>query len=72
MTCTGVDDNLRCDTAAGVSTLDPQQAGVLSSAGLQLQQADDAAQGAVTVALRSLQDIERLVREASSPDVRDG
>ena len=52
--------------------LEPEQAGVLSSAGMQLQQADDAAQGAVTVVLRSLQDLERLVKEASSPDVRDG
>lgn len=57
---------------AGVSVLDPQQAGVLSNAGLQLQQADEAAVTAVTVVLRSLQDLERLIREASSPDVRDG
>lgn len=52
--------------------LDPQQAGVLSGAGVQLQQADEAAVTAVTVVLRSLQDLERLIREASSPDVRDG
>lgn len=58
--------------SVGVSVLDPQQAGVLSSAGLQLQQADEAAVTAVTVVLRSLQDLERLIREASSPDIRDG
>lgn len=58
--------------SVGVSVLDPQQAGVLSNAGLQLQQADEAAVTAVTVVLRSLQDLERLIREASSPDIRDG
>lgn len=58
--------------SAAMSMLDPQQAAVLGNAGVQLQQADEAAVTAVTVALRNLQDLERLIREASSPDVRDG
>lgn len=55
-----------------MSSLDPEQVGVLSNAGGFLLQADEAGQAAVTVVLRSLQDLERLVKEASAKDVRDG
>ena len=55
-----------------MSSLDPEQVGVLSNAGGFLLQADEAGQAAVTVVLRSLQDLERLVKEASAQDVRDG
>lgn len=55
-----------------MSSLDPEQVGVLSNAGGFLMQADEAGQAAVTVVLRSLQDLERLVKEASAKDVRDG
>lgn len=55
-----------------MSSLDPEQVGVLSNAGGVLLQADEAGQAAVTVVLRSLQDVERLVKEASAKDVRDG
>lgn len=44
---------------------------MLGSAGPALLQADEAGQSAVTVVLRSLQDLERLVKEASAKDVRD-
>jgi len=57
---------------AAMSSLDPQQVAVLGNAGGVLMQADEAGQSAVTVVLRSLQDLERLVKEASSKDVRDG
>lgn len=55
-----------------MSSLDPEQVAVLGNAGGVLMQADEAGQSAVTVVLRSLQDLERLVKEASSKDVRDG
>ena len=55
-----------------MSSLDPEQVAVLGNAGGMLMQADEAGQSAVTVVLRSLQDLERLVKEASSKDVRDG
>ena len=55
-----------------MSSLDPEQVGVLGNAGGVLMQADEAGQSAVTVVLRGLQDLERLVKEASSQDVRDG
>ncbi|KAL3149099.1 hypothetical protein ABBQ32_001942 [Trebouxia sp. C0010 RCD-2024] len=55
-----------------MSSMDPEQVGVLGNAGGVLLQADEAGQAAVTVVLRSLQDLERLVKEASSKDVRDG
>ena len=55
-----------------MSTMDPEQVGVLGNSGGLLLQADEAGQAAVTVVLRSLQDLERLVKEASSKDVRDG
>ena len=57
---------------AAMSSLDPEQVGVLSNAGGVLLQADEAGQAGVTVVLRSLQDLERLVKEASAKDVRDG
>ncbi len=57
---------------AAMSSLDPEQVAVLGNAGGVLMQADEAGQSAVTVVLRSLQDLERLVKEASSKDVRDG
>ena len=55
-----------------MSSLDPEQVGVLSNAGGVLLQADEAGQAAVTVVLRSLQDLERLVKQASAKDLRDG
>ena len=62
---------LTCLCGAAMSSLDPEQAGVLGNAGGVLLQADEAGQSAVTVVLRSLQDLERLVKEASAKDVRD-
>ena len=55
-----------------MSSLDPEQVGVLGNAGGTLLQAEETGQAAVTVVLRSLQDLERLVKEASSKDVREG
>ena len=55
-----------------MSSLDPEQVAILGSAGGALMHADEAGQAAVTVVLRSLQDLERLVKEASAKDVRDG
>ena len=61
-----------CMLSAAMTSLDPEQVGILGNAGGFLLQADEAGQAAVTVVLRSLQDLERLVKEASGKDVRDG